>query len=487
MSENTSNKNYMGWVTLTMFVYLTVISFEDPFYPYQEYGLFVLVLWIFMLIFYQLPYTLISTQLGMAYSGEEEGGMSSWIRRGTGSDLLGYATGWMYWAQTIPYLIDCASSVVVSVSWVILGNNSLGDKMSPMTFSIVTFLIILAFIIFENVVKDALDATSLWSGIAMVAMVVIFFIMIIWSLTHGGHIATKLTWDNIKPHFSLHYFSSASMLIFAMSGAELAAPYISRLKHPRKEFPKTMWLLFFVTALMVILETLGLAVLFDAKHIPNDFKMNGDYYAFQLLGQEAGMGNSLMIAYSIVCLITLLVEIAALIDAASRFLASDTAAQFMPSVLLKKNKNGRPINSYIFTAGTTLVLILLGGTLPEINDFVNWLLNVNTIVSPYKTSIVFVCFLILRYQKKHFSPNEYVFIRNRKGALAVGWWCFLLTFICATMAFFPQNGAVGSDKWFKQLWMNIVVVLFLFGTGFILPLLRKLEVRRQKNKKINLD
>jgi amino acid transporter len=476
------DKNYMGWVTLSMFVYLTVISFEDPFYPYQEYGLFVLVLWLFMLVFYQLPYTLIATQLGMAYDGEEEGGMSSWIRRGTGSDLLGYATAWMYWAQTIPYLIDCASSVVVSVSWVVLGNKSLGDKMSPLVFSLLTFAIVLVFIIFDNVVKNALDATSLWGGIAMVVMTLVFFVMIIWSLTHGGHIATKLTWDNIKPHLSVHYFSSASMLIFAMSGAELASPYISRLKKPSRDYPKAMWLLFIVTAGMVILETLGLAVLFDAKHIPNDFKMNGDYYAFQLLGQEAGMGNSLMYMYSIVCLVTLLAQIAALIDAASRFLASDTTAQFMPRWFLKKTKTGRPINSYIFTAATTLILVLLGGTLPEINDFVNWLLNLNTIVSPYKTSVVFVCFLILRYKHKTFPKGQYVFIKNRKLALGVGWWCFLLTFICATMAFLPQNGVVGSANWFKQLWMNIVVVIFLFGTGLVLPLLRKLEVARDKRK-----
>ncbi|MBT8954703.1 APC family permease, partial [Lactobacillus delbrueckii subsp. bulgaricus] len=376
MTEENNKKNYMGWVTLSMFVYITVISFEDPFYPYQEYGLFVLVLWIIMLLFYQLPYTLIATELGFAYSGKEDGGMSSWIRHGTGSDLLGYATGWMYWAQTIPYLIDCASSVVVSISWIILGDNSLGRRMSPMVFSLITFSIILLFLIFDNTVKNALDATSLWSGIAMVAMTIIFFAMIVWSLTHGGHIATKLTWDNIRPHLSLHYFSSASMLIFAMSGAELAAPYVSRLKKPQKGFPKAMWLLFFVTALMVILETLGLAVLFDAKHIPNDFKMNGDYYAFQLLGREAGMGNSLMLAYSIVCLVSLLAQIAALIDAASRFLASDTAVKYMPRLLLKKNKNNRPINSYIFTAATTLILILLGGTLPQINDFINWLLNI---------------------------------------------------------------------------------------------------------------
>ncbi len=482
MIEDTSKKqntNYMGWVTLSMFVYLTVISFEDPFYPYQEYGLFVLVMWIFMLIFYQLPYSLIATQLGLAYSDNEDGGMSSWIKQGTGSELLGYATGWMYWAQTIPYLIDCASSVVVSISWVVLGNKSLGDKMSSMTFSLLTFVIILAFIIFENSVKKAIDITSLVSGIAMFVMVIVFFIMVVWSLTHGGHIATKLTWDNIKPNFNLHYFSSASMLIFAMSGAELAAPYVVRLKNPNKEFPKALWLLFFMSAAMVILETLGLTVLFDAKHIPNDFKMNGDYYAFQLLGQQAGMGNSLMYVYSIVCLISLLAQIAALIDAASRFLAGDANENYMPHWLTKKNKSGRPVNSYIFTAATTLVLILLGGTLPEINDFVNWLLNVNTIVSPYKTSVVFLAFLLLRYQRKTFAKDEFVFLRNRKAALAVGWWCFLLTFTCATMAFFPQNGVVGSAGWFKQLWMNIVVVIFLFGTGMILPLIRKFEIKRE--------
>ncbi|GHV97626.1 hypothetical protein lacNasYZ03_09450 [Lactobacillus nasalidis] len=57
-----------------------------------------------------------------------------------------------------------------------------------------------------------------------------------------------------------------------------------------------------------------------------------------------------------------------------------------------------------------------------------------------------------------------------------------MTFICATMAFFPQNGTPFSAHWFRQLWMNIVVVLFLFGTGLVLPLLRKLEMRQEKAK-----
>ena len=73
-----------------------------------------------------------------------------------------------------------------------------------------------------------------------------------------------------------------------------------------------------------------------------------------------------------------------------------------------------------------------------------------------------------------------VFIRNNKGALAIGWWCFIFTFICATMGFLPQDVAFNTPQWDKQLWMNIITVFVLFGTGFLLPWLRKLELKRQK-------
>ncbi|MGZ1334299.1 APC family permease [Lactobacillus delbrueckii subsp. bulgaricus] len=452
-----------------MLDFVTIIRFEDVFYPYQNQGLSVIFSWIFLLICYQLPYTLIATQLGLA----------SWIRRGTGSDVLGYATSWMYWAQTVPYLVDVSNSIIVSISWMILGNNTLGKHMSPFMFGLLTFVIILIFILCESAYKNSLDLLSLIEGIAMFAMSVIFVILIIWALMHGGHIATKMEWFSFKPNFSVHYFSTTGLLIFAMSGAELAAPYVTRLKNPRKEFPKSMWMLFAMTVFMTLTETLGLAVLFDAKHIPHDFKMNGAFYAFQLLGEEAGMGKSLMYMYAIVCLLNFMADLAALIDAASRVFASDTSEKYMPSWLRKKNKDGLPVNSYVLTCSIALFLLLLSGTLPEINDIFNWLLNLNGIVSPYKTSVVFLAFLAFRYRHKTFAKDDFVFIRNNKGALAVGWWCFIFTFICATMGFLPQDVTFESPQWTKQLWMNIITVIVLFGTGFLLPWLRKLELKHQ--------
>ena len=175
----------------------------------------------------------------------------------------------------------------------------------------------------------------------------------------------------------------------------------------------------------------------------------------------------------------MMAQLAVLLDASSRVFAGDVGEKFMPKWLTKKNKNGRPIHSYTFTVGLSLFLLLLTGTLPNINTIYNWLLNVNGIISPYKTCWVFFAFVAMRmHQEKYHS--SYVFIKNKAGALTVGSWCLLFTFVCATLGFIPQNVAVGTKAFTHQLWMNIITVVVLFGLGFVLPWLRKIEPKREE-------
>ena len=93
---------------------------------------------------------------------------------------------------------------------------------------------------------------------------------------------------------------------------------------------------------------------------------------------------------------SMMAQLAVLLDASSRVFAGDVGSKFMPKWLTKKNKNGRPIHSYTFTVGLSLFLLLLTGTLPNINTIYNWLLNVNGIISPYKTCWVFFAFVAMR-------------------------------------------------------------------------------------------
>lgn len=94
--EQNASKKYTPWLILTLLDFVTIISFENIFYPFQNQGLSVVISWIFMLFAYVIPYELIVSQLGLTFD-QQAGGLASWIRRGTGSDLFGYATSWMYW------------------------------------------------------------------------------------------------------------------------------------------------------------------------------------------------------------------------------------------------------------------------------------------------------------------------------------------------------------------------------------------------------
>ena len=61
----------------------------------------------------------------------------------------------------------------------------------------------------------------------------------------------------------------------------------------------------------------------------------------------------------------------------------------------------------------------------------------------------------------------------------MGWWCFIFTFVCATLGFIPQNANPGTASFNHQLIMNFLTVGFLIVLGFLLPALRKLEVKRK--------
>lgn len=82
------------------------------------------------------------------------------------------------------------------------------------------------------------------------------------------------------------------------------------------------------------------------------------------------------------------------------------------------------------------------------------------------------------HQERYHS--DYVFIKNKTGALTVGWWCLIFTFVCATLGFIPQNVKMGTPAFSHQLIMNFITVFVLFGLGLILPWMRKHEEKKNK-------
>ncbi len=471
---STNKMKAITWPVLTLMALCTVIGLDDIMYNFQNQGMPVITSWIIMCLLYVTPYSLMVGQLGSTFS-EEGGGLSSWVR-GTDGEFLGYFTAWTYWAASIPYAVDSANEIIVDLGWALTGSKGFQDKIPTTMFAALTFVVFIVFIIVEHHFANSMEFLSSIGGGLMVIMTVLFvFLAFVGLAKSGGHMATQpFTRHTIIPKFDLHYWSTVGMLIYAMNGCELVAPYVTKMKKPKSDFPKAMITLAIMTAFLTILGSFALGIYFDAYHIPNDLKMNGAYYVFDMVGKQFGMGKFLLYLWAWTSLLFNCALVAVLLDAMTRMLISDTGDKYMPKFLRKKDKNGLPINGYILTVALSSFIMILGIFLPDMNDIFNWLLNLNSIVSPGVTCWIFYSFMRVRKNSKKY-PSKYVYIKNDKLAWLVGLALLVVTAVATILGFAPQDVKQGSGLWWYELIINIVAVIVLIGLGTILPGIRRRE------------
>ena len=476
MDDLTSTKKMKAitWPVLTLMALCTVIGLDDIMYNFQNQGMPVITSWIIMCLLYVTPYSLMVGQLGSTFS-EEGGGLSSWVR-GTDGEFLGYFTAWTYWAASIPYAVDSANEIIVDLGWALTGSKGFQDKIPTTMFAALTFVVFIVFIVVEHHFANSMEFLSSIGGGLMVIMTVLFvFLAFVGLAKSGGHMATQpFTWHTIIPKFDLHYWSTVGMLIYAMNGCELVAPYVTKMKKPKSDFPKAMITLAIMTAFLTILGSFSLGIYFDAYHIPNDLKMNGAYYVFDMVGKQFGMGKFLLYLWAWTSLLFNCALVAVLLDAMTRMLISDTGDKYMPKFLRKKDKNGLPINGYILTVALSSFIMILGIFLPDMNDIFNWLLNLNSIVSPGVTCWIFYSFMRVRKNSKKY-PSKYVYIKNDKLAWLVGLALLVVTAVATILGFAPQDVKQGTGLWWYELIINIVAVVVLIGLGAVLPGIRRRE------------
>lgn len=474
MEEINSNKKYISWPILTLMAFCTVIGLDDIMYNFQNQGMPVVTSWVIMCLFYVIPYSLMVGQLGSVFNSEG-GGLSSWVR-GTNGEFLGYFTAWTYWAASIPYAVDSANEIIVDIGWALTGSEKFQSQISNTKFALMTFAMFIIFIIIEHYFSHSMEVLSTIGGGLMLIMTLMFvFLAFVGLAKSGGHMATQpFTWRTLIPKFDMHYWTTIAMLIYALNGCELVAPYVTKMKKPKSDFPKAMVALAIMTIFLTVFGSFALGIYFNSYHIPNDLKMNGAYYVFDMVGHQYGMGKTLLYVWAWTSVFYNAALLAVLLDAMTRMLISDTGDKYMPKFLQKKDKNGLPINGYVLTVSLSAFIMLLGIFLPDMNDIFNWLLNLNGIISPGVTCWIFFSFMQIRKNSAKFT-SDYVFIKNDKMAYLAGLFLLIVTAAATILGIAPQDIKKFSGYWWYELIINIIAIIVLIGLGVILPSIRRRE------------
>ena len=291
---------------------------------------------------------------------------------------------------------------------------------------------------------------------------------------NGGYVSVDFTWDKLIPQFNVGYFTSLSILVFAVGGCEKISPYVNKVKDPSKGFPKGMIALAIMVMVCAILGTIAMGMMFDPTVINessesfSSYVSNGSYWSFQKLGQYYHVGNLLLIIYAACNAIGQFSTLVLSIDAPLRMLLdNEDARQFVPTKLLKKNKYGAYINGILMVACLSGSIILIQSFVPGAAAVLTQLNKLNSVTMPLRYLWVFAAYIALRKAADRFQP-EYRFVKSQGIALTAGIWCFFVTAFCCIFGMYVKGDMVSTA-------LNVITPFVLTALGLILPVIRKKE------------
>lgn len=473
-----SDKKKITWQALAFMAFSTVWGFGNVTNGFVYFnGIQVTLSWILMFALYFVPYALMVGELGSAFKNEG-GGVSSWLNKTMGAKVAYYA-GFTYWACHITYIASKGSGSLKALSWAIFRNAETYDSLPTLGVQLATLAVFLLGCFIASRGLNPLKKLLTLAGTTMFVMSLLYIVMMFAApaINPGAtFVSMDLSMKSLIPNFNVAYFTSLSILVFAVGGCEKISPYVNKVENPSKGFPKGMISLAIMVVVCAILGTFAMGMMFDPAVINestesfNSYAANGSYWAFQKLGEYWHVGDFFLIIYAICNLISQFAILVLSIDAPLRMLLdNDDTRQFIPSKLQKKNKYGVYSNGILLVAILSGAIILIQSVVPGAAAVLQQLTKLNSVCMPLRYLWVFVAYLALRkaYDK---IPAEYRFVKNQGVAKFFGGWCFLITAASCILGMY-------FDDLFTFA-LNVITPVILTALGLIMPQIAKREQKK---------
>ena len=210
------------WYALAAMGFSTVWGFGNVLNGFIYFnGVQVILSWALMFALYFVPYALMVGELGSAFKNEG-GGVSSWLHQTTNAKLAYYA-GWTYWACHITYIASKGSGGLKAVSWAVFRNAETYDSIPTLYIQLATLAVLLLGCFIANRGINPLKKLLTLAGTTMFIMSLLYIVMMFAAPMvnpTAEYVKMDLSLQNLLPNFNVAYFTSLSILVFAVGGCE---------------------------------------------------------------------------------------------------------------------------------------------------------------------------------------------------------------------------------------------------------------------------
>jgi amino acid transporter len=246
----------MSVTTIAMMIVVTTFGLANVVNNLVEIGLASIPSWLLVGVLYFLPLALILAEF--ASDTRETGGIYSYMERGLGPNWAFVGT-WSYFVSSLVYLQSSFSILPIRLSLSISGADVFQSNALLLPLLGVIVCIFVTYLACLGVKRFSFLADWFgWGTLVLVALLVVAPIVLV--LGGWRESATEFSAEAMVPQLDLDYFATFSWLLFAVAGAEVAAPYVNEARNPARDFPRAILTSTLVIAAIYVLSTIAMAI-----------------------------------------------------------------------------------------------------------------------------------------------------------------------------------------------------------------------------------
>jgi amino acid transporter len=224
-------------VTVSMLIVVTTFGLANVIDNLVELGLSAIPSWIAVGFIYFLPLALILAEFASDTS-TARGGIYSYMERGIGPTWAFVGT-WSYFVSSLIYLQSVFSRLPIRISLAVAEIDVFETATALLPPLGLAICIALTYVSTRGV--EVFSRLADWVGKGTLALVAVLIVIPIgWVLVGAHSSATAFSVSAMTPALDLQYFSTFSWLLFAVAGAEVAAPYVHETQDPVRNFPRAI-------------------------------------------------------------------------------------------------------------------------------------------------------------------------------------------------------------------------------------------------------
>ena len=414
-------------------------------------GLGAIPMWIVLMFLFFVPQALMCAEMASSYP--TDGGLADWVKIAFGTKY-GFLVSWMHWTALIFWFASFLTFFSINATYMIGRPDLAGNKALVLIMSIlIIWVLSLASMRGMKFGKYFTSVGSLGSTVPTVFLIVFGFLAI--AILKKAPSASVYTVANMTPKINMNSLVAISSIMFAYTGAQLAANFITEMDKPQKNYPRAICTAAAIIGVLYAIGSIAMTMLLPTSEIAAATgTLDALSKACTLLGIPQGFVQ--VIAFGIA--LSVLGALVLYIAQPTKMLFGFVEPGVFPESVTKTNEHGIPEKAIIFQA--ILISVLLAGVsyLPGVDAIYNVLVTMTALTSLFPYVLLFLAYGKIKKEKEDL-PGLYVMTKNKGLAVTI---TYAVTALCIFAIICSALPVMGNTH------DNIIYEIEMIGGGLLI-------------------